>query len=93
LCAKGGRGWQPRRICGGQVHNQAYDGLIHMVTAADAEPANFDQPGKRGGRPDQQLSAECGEMDTIIADQDGWRHLSRSPAQDEIEGEARFARA
>jgi hypothetical protein len=32
-------------------------------------------------------------MDTVIADQDGWRHLARSPAQDEIEGEARFARA
>jgi hypothetical protein len=32
-------------------------------------------------------------MDTVIADQDGWRHLSRSSAQDEIEGEARLAGA
>jgi hypothetical protein len=53
LCAKGGRARQSCRICGGQVHNQAYDGLIHMVAAADAKPANFDQPGERRGRADQ----------------------------------------
>jgi hypothetical protein len=90
LCAKGGRGRQPCRICGGQVHNQADDGLLDMVAAADAESANLDQPGESRGRADQQLSGDCGEMDTVIADQDGWRHLARSSAQDEIESEARF---
>jgi len=63
-----------------------------MVAVADTKPANFDQPGEGGGWTNQQLSTDCGEMDTVIADQDRRRHLSRPSAQDEIEGEARLAR-
>jgi len=59
-----------------------------MVAAADAESANLDQPSQRGGGADQQLSADCGEMDTIVADKDSRRDLTRAPAEDEVEGEA-----
>jgi len=90
---KGFLRWQACRIRGCEIHNKAYNGLLHMVAAADSEPANLDQTGERRRRANQQLSADCGEMDTVVADQDGRWELTGPSAEDEVEGKARLPRA
>jgi len=64
---KGFLRWQACRIRGYEIHNKAYNGLLHMVAAADSEPANLDQASQFHRRPYPQLFAGCVEMDTVVA--------------------------
>ena len=63
------------------------------VAAADAKPANFDQAGQCRRRTDHNFIADCRQMDTVIADQDGAVDHACAPGHDQIEGKARFAGA
>ena len=85
--------WQPCRICGGEVHNKANNGLLQMVAPANSEPTYLDQAGQDRGWADYQLSRNCCEMNTVVTDKNGRRKLSGAPAQDELEREPRLSRA
>ena len=69
--------WRRQAFCvrGRQIYDQADDGLIGEVAAANAEPANFDQAGQSARRPDYKLPLACFKMDTIVADQQGAGYL------------------
>ena len=62
---------QARRIGGGQIDDEADDGLLDEIAASDAEAANFDQPGQLARRPDHELPIAGFKMEPIIADQHG----------------------
>src|SRR5689334_13082975 len=76
-----------------QINHKSNFRLISKLAAPYSEAANLDQPGDFKDRPDQQLLSSCVEQDTVIAHQNGRRKLSGAPAQDQIEGQARLARA
>src|SRR4051794_33977555 len=63
-----------------------------MVAGAYSEAANLDQAGQGRGGADPHFSAACGEMNTVVADQDRPRQLSGAASEDQIEGESRLAR-
>jgi hypothetical protein len=54
----------------------------------NAEASDFDQAGQFRHRADAQLSGDCVEMDTVIADQNGLRKLSGASGEDQVEGQA-----
>src|SRR4051812_10640099 len=64
-----------------------------MLDSADAEAADLDQAGQLRRGADDQISAACVEVDTVIADQDGRRQLPRAAGENEVEGKPRLARA
>lgn len=82
------RGWKPFRVLCHQIDDEADPCLGHVVAGADAEPANLDQAGQGGGGADPHFSATCGEMNTVVADQNGRRDLSRAPGQNQTERQA-----
>lgn len=59
----------------------------------DAEASDLDQAGQFRRRANEQLSGDCVEMDTVIADQNGLRKLSGASGENQVEGQPRLAGA
>ena len=64
---------QALRIGGGQIDDQAHDGLPGEIAVSDAEAADFDEPGQFAHGADHELPVAGFKMDAIIADQHGRR--------------------
>jgi hypothetical protein len=45
--------------------------MLHEVAAADSQSPDFDQAGQEGGGTNRNFMADCRQMDTVVADQDG----------------------
>ncbi len=60
---------------------------------SDPKAPDLDQAGQFRGRPNLQLSGDCVEMDTVIADQNGGRKLPGAAGEYQLEGEAGLAGA
>ncbi len=59
----------------------------------DAEASDLDQAGQFRRWANEQLSGDCVEMDTVIADQNGLRKLSGASGENQVEGQPRLAGA
>ena len=75
------------------MSDEADHGLADMAAAANTEAPDFDQADQFARRADQQLSGDCVEMDTVIADQNSRRKLSGASGENQIEGQPRLAGA
>ena len=64
-----------------------------IVATANSEAPDLDQAGQFPRRANPQLSGDCVEMDTVIADQNGRRKLSGASGENQIEGQPRLAGA
>ena len=77
--------WKPLRVLCHQIDDKADPRLGHEVAAADPEAANLDQPGQSWGRVNPHFSVTCGEMNTVVPDQDSRRDLSGATGRNQIE--------
>ena len=67
--------------------------LYAEVETANAEAPDLDESGQFLNRANPQLSGDCVEMDTVIADQNGRWKLSGASSENQIEGQPRLAGA
>ena len=60
---------KPFGVLGSQIDDQADSGDGFVIKPANAEPANFDQAGERGGGPHQQAPVMRLDVNPVVADQ------------------------
>ena len=65
-----GFGWrQTLGVAGAEIDDQSDNGLTGEDTAADPEPADFDQTGQLARRPHHELPLDGLKVDAVITDQ------------------------
>lgn len=88
----GRRRGKPRGIGGIEIDDETHRRAWRVAATANAQAANFDQTGQRRNSVHDQPSILLGQIDPVVADQEPRVNLSRTPRQDQAEGEAGFAR-
>jgi hypothetical protein len=57
-------------ICG-KIDHETDGRTLHEVAAADSQTPDFHQPGQIPDGTDHNFLADCRQMDTVVADQNG----------------------
>ena len=81
------------RIASREIDHNPDNSLNGEVETANAEAPDLDESGQFLNRANPQLSGDCVEMDTVIADQNDRRKLPGAAGEDQVEGETRLAGA
>ena len=85
--------WKARTLGRFEVDHEADHGGRLIGKATEPEPADFDQAGKRRGRPHQQAALDGFDVHAVVANEPRERQYTVQPGLDQREGEPRLSRA